>query len=78
MKKADVCINLVGILFEKGLNNFTNIHEKFPSMLSYLCKKHEIDKFIHLSALGIENAIDSKYAVSKLKGETAVKKNFIT
>ena len=76
IKKSDVCINLVGILYEKGLNNFKNIHEKFPNMISSLCQKHKIDKFIHLSALGIEKANDSKYASSKLKGEIAVRKNF--
>ena len=43
-------------------------------MISNLCKKHKIDKFIHLSALGIENAKDSKYAISKLNGEIAVEK----
>ncbi len=76
VKKADVCINLVGILFEKGLNNFNNIHEKFPSIIAELCQKHRIDKFIHLSALGIENAVNSKYASSKLKGEIAVRNKF--
>ena len=76
IKKADVCVNLVGILFEKGANTFINIHEKFPSMISRLCQKHKLDKFIHLSALGIENAKDSKYAMSKLNGEMAVQKNF--
>ena len=73
---ADVCINLVGILFEKGSNNFTNIHEKFPSMLSGLCNKHSISKFIHISALGIEKAQNSKYAMSKLNGENAIRKKF--
>ena len=76
IKKADVCINLVGILFEKGANTFANIHEKFPSMVASLCKKHKLNKFIHLSALGIEKAKDSKYAMSKLNGEMAIKKNF--
>tara|TARA_A100001015_G_scaffold316146_1_gene429696 strand:- start:4762 stop:5709 length:948 start_codon:yes stop_codon:yes gene_type:complete len=76
IKKADVCINLVGILFEKGLNNFTNIHEKFPGMISNLCEKHNISKFIHLSALGIENAKNSKYAASKIRGEIEVRKHF--
>ena len=76
VKKADVCVNLVGILFEKGANNFTNIHEKFPSMISGLCHKHKLNKFIHLSALGIEKAKDSKYAMSKFNGEMAVRKNF--
>ena len=67
---------MVGILFEKGSNNFANIHEKFPSMISSLCNKHKISKLIHLSALGVENAKESKYAKSKLKGETFVKQNF--
>ena len=76
IKKADVCINLIGILFEKGSNNFNNIHVKFPSMISNLCQKHKISKFIHLSALGIENAQDSRYATSKIRGEIEVRKNF--
>ncbi len=76
IKKADVCINLVGILFEKGPNNFTNIHEKFPSIISGLCNKHKIRKLIHLSALGVENAIESRYAKSKLNGENLVRENF--
>ena len=76
IKKAEVCINLVGILYEKGSNNFKNIHEKFPSMISSLCQKHKVDKFIHLSSLCIENAKESKYAASKLNGEIVVSKNF--
>ena len=74
--KSDVCINLIGILFEKGSDNFTNIHEKFPNMISSLCKKYNLSKFIHISALGIEEATNSVYAKSKLKGEDAVRKNF--
>tara|TARA_Y100000992_G_scaffold124472_1_gene81584 strand:- start:1104 stop:2054 length:951 start_codon:yes stop_codon:yes gene_type:complete len=74
--KSDVCINLIGILFEKGSNSFNNIHEKFPNMISSLCKKHNINKLIHISALGIESATNSKYAISKLNGENAVRKNF--
>ena len=45
-------------------------------MISNLCQKHNISKFIHLSALGIENAKESKYAMSKLKGEIVVQQNF--
>ena len=76
IQNADVCINLVGILYEKGSNNFVNIHEKFPNMISNICKKFDLHKFIHLSALGIENAKNSKYAKSKLKGEISVRQNF--
>ena len=76
IQNADVCINLVGILYEKGSNNFVNIHEKFPNMISNICKKFDLHKFIHLSALGIENAKNSKYAKSKLNGEISVRQNF--
>ncbi len=79
IKKTDICINLVGILFEKGkVNTFENIHNKFPSLLSNLCEEYEVKQFIHLSALGIEKAIDSSYAKSKLNGENIIKKNFKT
>ena len=34
---ADLCVNLIGILFEKGKNNFNNIHVEFPKMISRVC-----------------------------------------
>ena len=69
-KKADFCINLIGILFEnKKGNTFYNIHTLFPSLLAKLAKEYELKNFIHISALGINEAIDSNYAKSKLEGE---------
>ena len=77
VKNADVCINLVGILYQKGkINSFENIHEKFPNFLSDICREYNVKQFIHLSALGIENAKDSLYARSKLKGEISIRNNF--
>ena len=76
-KKNEICINLVGILSEqKKGNTFKNIHTIFPSLLAKLCKKYNLKNFIHLSALGINEAIDSNYAKSKLEGEQEVLKNF--
>ena len=76
-KEADICINLIGILFEKkGGNTFKNIHSVLPSLLAKLCKEYNLTHFIHLSALGINDSIDSDYAKSKLEGETNVLKNF--
>ena len=76
-KKADLCVNLVGILFEqKKGNTFKNIHTIFPSILAKLSKEYNLDHFIHLSALGINDAKDSYYAKSKLEGEIEVLKNF--
>ncbi|WP_440911582.1 complex I NDUFA9 subunit family protein [Candidatus Pelagibacter sp.] len=75
--KSDICINLIGILFEqKKGNTFYNIHTLFPSLLSKLAKEYKLKNFIHLSALGINDAIDSKYAKSKLEGEKNIINNF--
>ena len=76
-KKADICINLVGILYEqKKRNTFKNIHTVFPSLLAKLSKEYSLKHFIHLSALGINEAVDSDYAKSKLQGENEILKNF--
>jgi uncharacterized protein YbjT (DUF2867 family) len=76
--QTDICINLVGILYESSKGNtFKNIHSIFPSILAKLCKEYKVQQFIHLSALGINSAIDSEYAKSKLEGESNVKKNFL-
>ncbi|WP_440633310.1 complex I NDUFA9 subunit family protein [Candidatus Pelagibacter sp. HIMB1485] len=76
-EKADVCINLIGILFEsKKGNTFKNIHTVFPYLLSKLSKEYKLKHFIHLSALGINEATDSVYAKSKLEGEEKILKNF--
>ena len=75
--QTDICINLIGILYESNQGNtFKNIHSIFPSILAKLCKEYKVKQFIHLSALGINNAIDSEYAKSKLEGELYIQKNF--
>ena len=69
-EKTDICINLIGILFEqKKGNTFKNIHTIFPSLLAKLSKQYNLKHLIHISALGINEAKDSNYANSKLEGE---------
>ena len=75
-ERADVCINLIGILYEKKRSSFKNIHTLFPSLLAKLCKQSNLKHFIHLSALGINESTESKYAQSKLDGEKEILKNF--
>jgi uncharacterized protein YbjT (DUF2867 family) len=77
ISKSDICINLVGILYEdKRVNTFKNIHVKFPSLISKICKDQNVRQFIHLSALGIDSAKNSIYAKSKIEGEISIKNNF--
>ena len=70
-----ICINLIGILYEESKNQFKKIHSKLPTPIK-ISKETDIDQFIHVSALGIENAKDSAYAISKLEGEKGVRENF--
>ena len=77
ISEANICINLVGILYEKKRGNtFNNIHCIFPSLLAKLCQENKVEKFIHVSALGINEAVDSKYAKSKLEGELNILKHY--
>jgi len=76
-EKTDICINLIGILSEKSKGDtFYNIHTLFPTILAKLSKEYKLKNFIHLSALGINEALDSNYAKSKLEGEKNIIKNF--
>ena len=76
MKKSSICINLIGILYERKKNQFDLIHSVLPSLLSKMASKNSLTQFIHLSALGIESALDSEYAISKLSGEKSKTKFF--
>ena len=76
MNRCSICINLIGILFEKKKDHFKSIHTDLPNLLAQAANKINLDKFIHISALGIEDAIDSKYAKSKIEGEKKIIKNF--
>ena len=76
-ENTDICINLIGILYEKNKGkSFNSIHSVFPSILSKLSKEYKLEQLIHLSSLGINDAIDSDYAKSKLEGEKNIFENF--
>ena len=76
IKRSTICINLIGILYEKKKDDFKLLHSDLPALLAKKAKEFKLEKFIHLSALGVENALDSKYARSKLDGERRIRKNF--
>ena len=59
----------------KNKNNFNNIHVNFPSILATLCAKNNLIVYTYIS-YGAEEAIDSNYAISKLKGEKEIKERF--
>ena len=76
LNNCDIVINLVGILHETRRQKFTEIHEKFPYLLSRLCNENKLKKLVHMSALGVEGKHESKYKQSKINGEKNIKDNF--
>ena len=75
LSRVDICINLIDILFEKNKkNSFKKIHSDFPEILSKICKNNNVD-LIHISALALNEAKDSKYAQSKVEGEKKIREN---
>ena len=76
IKDKYAVINLCGVLYEKNKNEFNTIHNFLPEMISKLCKQYKIEKFIHISALGVSKDSPSNYSRTKALGEENIKKNF--
>ncbi len=65
-------VNLVGILFETGAQTFDAIQARGAENLAKMARADGVQRFIQLSALGVDKAIGSHYARTKLMGEKAV------
>ena len=76
IKDKFAVINLCGVLYESNKDEFNTIHNFLPDMISKLCKKHKIKRFIHFSALGVSKDSSSKYSSTKALGEESINKNF--
>ena len=76
ISKSDVVVNLIGILYETRKQKFNNIHSDIPDLISKLCSKHKVKKFIHLSAIGANKDSKSLYQRSKFSGEEKSISNF--
>lgn len=72
LQGSDAVINLVGILHETRKNTFESVHHQLPKRLVKLCNDLNIDRFIHMSALGASEQAPSAYLRSKAHGEVAL------
>ena len=75
VKDKYAVINLCGILYENNKNEFNVIHNFLPDMISKLCKKNNVKKFVHISALGVSKVSSSNYSKTKALGEESIKRN---
>lgn len=76
LQGSDIIINTIGILHETRNQTFEHLHTQLPHNLAKIAKQQKCKKLIHLSALGVDQAVTSQYACSKLKGEELILKEF--
>ncbi len=76
ISNSDAVINLIGILYENRKQKFSKIHSDIPDIISRLCEKHKVKKYIHVSAIGSNKDSKSAYQRSKFAGEEKSLMNF--
>ncbi len=65
LQGADVVINAVGIIREKGNQTFRALHEQAPIALFRACEMAGVKRVIQISALGADDQATSRYHLSK-------------
>ncbi len=73
LQGADAAINLAGIMYPQGRQNFEAVHVFGARAVARAVAAAGIEHFAHMSALGAEVSSDSLYSNSKARGEEAVK-----
>ncbi len=66
---ADFVINLVGLLFESGNQNFNRVHIKAASNIAEASAHYKVSKLIQISSVGASEKSESNYSVSKAIAE---------
>lgn len=76
VKGADVVVNLVGILYEKGRRTFDAVHAEGAGNVAAASAAAGVDHLVHISALGADEGSPAAYARTKAAGEAAAKQAF--
>jgi uncharacterized protein YbjT (DUF2867 family) len=70
---AEGCINLVGVVAERGRQRFQSVHAMGAQTVAEAAARAGVTRLVHVSALGVAPDAGSKYARSKADGEAAVR-----
>jgi NADH dehydrogenase len=71
VRDADVVVNLVGILYERGRQRFDAVQASGAEQVALAAAQHNA-RLVHMSALAADEHASSAYARSKAEGEKAV------
>lgn len=73
---SDYVVNLIGIIFESGSNTFERAHVLVPKTIAKIAAKNNVQRLVHVSAIGADPKAASHYFTTKGKGEAQVFKAF--
>ncbi len=76
MAGADAVVNCVGVLTERGKNNFEAVQTEGAARIARIASEHGVATMVHISAIGADADSSSDYARTKAEGEAAVQENF--
>ena len=69
----DAVVNCVGILRQRPGESYEQIHHLAPAALAEACATND-QRFVHVSALGLEANARSRFLSSKHRGESAIQR----
>ena len=70
---AQACVNLVGVLYEAGRQQFQAVHAMGARNIAEAAAATGVGRLVQMSALGADPESSSKYARTKAMGEAAVR-----
>ena len=73
---ADIVVNLVGILYERGARTFQAMHVAAAERIASASAAAGVGQLVHVSALGADVHSPARYGRSKAAGEAAVRAAF--
>jgi NADH dehydrogenase len=73
---ADIVINMVGILAERGKSTFQRAQAELPARIGAAAARAGAQRVLHISAIGADPNATSRYAATKGEGERALRAAF--
>ncbi|MGO8754754.1 MAG: NAD-dependent epimerase/dehydratase family protein, partial [Gallionellaceae bacterium] len=73
LKGFNVVINAVGVLRDSPANPMQKLHTATPAAIFAAAAEANVERLVHLSALGVDSGIDTAYFSTRLLAEQALK-----
>ena len=76
VRSSKAVVNTVGILFQRGRQNFKNIHVDGARKIASAARASSVETLVHISAIGAATESPAHYARTKALGEIGVREDF--